>query len=90
MLTGAGFAFVLPAMPVLAAQVSGHQATGDQRAAQLQVDAQELAGQIQAEGRTLDQLDSEYLSALNRYQQLQASERSMSSSFSVAWLAASS
>jgi cell wall-associated NlpC family hydrolase len=85
-LTGAGFAFVLPAMPVLAAQVSGHQATGDQRAAQLQVDAQELAGQIQAEGRTLDQLDSEYLSALNRYQQLQASERSMRSTLAATTL----
>jgi cell wall-associated NlpC family hydrolase len=79
MLTGAGFAFVLPAAPVLAAQTSGYQPIGNQSAAQLQVDAQELAGQIQAEGRTLDQLDSEYFSALNRYQQLQASERSMRS-----------
>jgi cell wall-associated NlpC family hydrolase len=50
---------------------SGGTTGGPASEASLQIQAQELAGQIAAEGRTLDELDASYNAAQLRYQGLQ-------------------
>jgi len=78
-LAGLALALVIPSGAALAAPGADSPPSGTQGQAALQAQAEELAGQIQSEGRSLDEVDGEYNAALIRDQQLQATQASLRS-----------